>query len=130
MIGLDTTAIIDLFNGEAGIIEKISDVKESLVSTIINYQEVFFGIDLEGHRFIEEEDYFDNFFNNVEVLELTKIAAKRASNISWKLKSSGKEIDDFDCMIAGILLSNGVDKIITRNVKHFNGIQGLKVIAY
>lgn len=39
-------------------------------------------------------------------------------------------IGRFDSMIAGILLANGVDKIITKNVKHFEKIKGLRVISY
>jgi len=130
MIGLDTTAIIDIFKGKEELIKRIKELKEPVVSTMINYQEIFFGIDLEGYRFTEEESYYDNFFNNIEVFGLTKDSAKKASNLSWKLKDSGMENEDFDCMIAGIFLSNGVDKIITKNVRHFDGVKGLKVLGY
>jgi predicted nucleic acid-binding protein len=130
MIGLDTTAVIDLFNGVEELIKKINVMNEPIVSTIVNYQEVFFGIDLDGYVFGEEENYYDNFFNNIEVFGLTKNASKEASKILWSLRKSGRTIDEFDSMIAGILLANGVGKIITRNKKHFEKIKGLKVLGY
>ena len=37
---------------------------------------------------------------------------------------------EFDCTIAGVYLSNNINKIITKNVKRFENILGLKVISY
>ncbi len=130
MIGLDTTAIIDIFNGEKNVIKKIGELREPLVSTIINYQEIFFGIDFLDHTLAEEKTYYDSFFDNVEVFGLTMNAAKEASNILWSLRKKGHDIGEFDSMIAGILLSSGVNKIMTKNVKHFESIDRLKVISY
>ena len=130
MIGLDTTAIIDIFNGEENIIKKINELREPLVSTIINYQEIFFGVDLGDHTLIEEENYYDYFFESIEVFGLTMDAAKRASKVLRSLRKVGYDIGEFDSMIAGVLLTNGINKIITRNVKHFSKVKGLKVLSY
>ena len=57
-------------------------------------------------------------------------SSKKAAEIFYDLKRKGFDIGQFDCMIASIFLMNGVNKIITRNVKHFINIPGLKVISY
>jgi len=46
------------------------------------------------------------------------------------LKKRGITIEEANCTIAGILLVNGVHKIITKNVKHFEKIHGIHVIGY
>jgi|SRR3989338_6133597 len=130
MIGLDTTAIIDLFNGDERLIKKINELKENIVSTMVNYQEIFFGIDFSNENLADEEIYYDSFFDNIEVFELSSESAKEASKILWILRKGGDNIGNFDSMIAGIYITNGVNKIITRNTKHFSKIKNLKVISY
>jgi len=53
-----------------------------------------------------------------------------ASEIFWSLKKEGKEIEQFDCVIAALLISNCINKILTRNSKHFEKIKKLEVISY
>ena len=42
------------------------------------------------------------------------------------LRERGKLIDEFDMVIAGQAIDNGLT-VITENVKHFNRIDGLKI---
>lgn len=130
MIGLDTTAIIDFFKKDKALKKVIDKSDEPFASTIINYQEIMFGINKDNPVHFGEEDFYDRFFNSVFFLNLDKASVKLASVISWKQKKKGEKSGNFDCMIAGILLSNNVDKIITKNVKHFENIKGLRVISY
>lgn len=130
MICLDTSAIIDIFRKNLKIINLIKGLNEDLCSTIINYQEIMFGLDLENIKYVEEENFFDNFFEGILFFNLDKKTCKQTSKLYWGLKRDGKMIEEFDCTIAGILLANGVDKIITKNIKHFENIRGLKVIGH
>jgi len=130
MIGMDTTAFIDLFKKEEDLLDLLAKIEEKIVSTIINYQEIMFGLDLLGIEHKSEFDYYETLFSEINLISLSKRASQKSSEIFWDLKKKGKMIDDFDCIIAGILLTNGVNKIITRNVKHFENVKGLKVISY
>lgn len=47
-----------------------------------------------------------------------------------RLEAKSKKIDDNDILIAGIMLSNGVKKIISKNGKYFERIQGIEVLTY
>jgi predicted nucleic acid-binding protein len=130
MIGLDTTAIIDLSRGDPDLKELLSRNKEPKVSTIINYLEVFFGLNPDNSKHNSEAKYFQELFHELYMYNLTKGACELSSKIEWELKAKGKTVDTFDCVIAAILLSNGVRKIITRNEKHFAQIKQLQVMGY
>tara|TARA_Y100000034_G_C6843817_1_gene382059 strand:+ start:903 stop:1295 length:393 start_codon:yes stop_codon:yes gene_type:complete len=130
MIGLDTTAVIDLFKKDSKIKELIGSLNENICSTVINYQELMFGLNAEDSAHLVEESFYDSFFDGIFLFLLDKESAKKSREILWNLRRNGKNIGKSDCSIAGIFLVNGVTKIITRNVKHFEQIPGLKVISY
>lgn len=81
MIGLDTTAIIDIFKNDLKIIKLINSLDKTFASTIINHQEIMFGLDNENLQHLEEEKYYDDFFNNIFVFSLEKPSSKKASKI-------------------------------------------------
>ena len=130
MIGLDTSAIIDLFKEEKSLLNLLKNIDDKIVSTIMNYQELTFGLDPFNSKHQIEMGYYEALFNDIDLIFLTKKSSKKSSEIWWELKKKGRIIGEFDCMIAGILLINNVNKIITRNAKHFEKIKDLKVIPY
>jgi len=130
MIGLDTSAIIDLFKGDKKIKEILDNNKEPLAVTIMSYLELFFGLNPENPKHITEGGYYDEFFKSVYKIDLDSESCKEASKIFWRLKKEGKVIEQFDCVIAAIFITNGVSKILTRNPKHFVNIKQLRVISY
>ncbi len=130
MIGIDSSALIDLFKKEDSIIKLLENMEEEIVLNQISYLEIMFGLDFDNSKHKEEEVFYDKIFNNYENLDLDVNASKKSAEILFKLKKKGKIIDSFDCTIAGIYLNNSVNKIITRNIKHFENIEGLKVISY
>lgn len=130
MIGLDTIAIIDIFKGNESIKKLLINTKEPLASTQMCYLELIFGINPQNPKHKVEENYYNEFFNSLLNLSLTKESCKKSSEIFWRLKKQGKMIEQFDCVIAGILISNGINKIITPNTKHFENISELRVLDY
>ncbi|MBI2108146.1 PIN domain-containing protein [Candidatus Woesearchaeota archaeon] len=130
MIGLDTSAIIDLFRDDPALIRLLEQIDDTVVLNQISYLELMFGLDFESRHDKSEEEYYDSLFNLYSVLPLDNISCKKAAKISLELKKLGKSIEQFDCTIAGILLANGINKILTRNKKHFENIRQLDVISY
>ena len=130
MIGLDTTAIIDLFKGDSLLKDVLAVQKESFATAQLIYLELLFGIDPNVKAHQEEKIYYDEFFKSLVVFQLDTTTCVKASEIYWKLKKKGKIIGKFDCVIAATLLENGITQIITRNVKHFQQIPEMKVITY
>lgn len=130
MIGLDTTALIDLFKKKKEIITLLAEIDDEIILSHIVYLELMFGLDLKDIKYKNEEDFYDNIFKSYIVLNLDFKASKKTSKIFRELKESGKTISLSDCSIAGIYLSNNITKIITKNTKHFENIKELKVITY
>lgn len=130
MIGLDTTAIIDVYRGEEKICALLPQIEEPLAVTQISYMELMFGIEPENEKHAKEERYYDDFFQSVKTVGLDNAACKKTSEIYHDLKREGATIGKFDCIIAGSFLAQGIKKIITRNDRHFAKIRGLEVITY
>lgn len=70
------------------------------------------------------------FISSMEIFSLGFKEAEKAAKIYDILESQGQIIDDNDVLIAGIMLSNGIKKIITKNIEHFKRIEGLELITY
>ena len=130
MIGLDTSAIIDIFKGNPEVKQVLDNTLEPFAVTIMSYLELCFGLNPENPKHTEEGRYYDEFFKSLYPLDLTKESCEKASKIFWALKREGKMIEQFDCVIAAMLLTNGIKKILTRNTKHFEKIRELEVISY
>lgn len=130
MIGFDTTTLIDFFNENKDLKRLLDSLDDSFCTTMINYQEIIFGIDIKDNEYTEEIKFYESLFNNIIIMVHDKTSCNKSSEVYWNLAKKGNMIDKFDCMIAGIFLANGVNKIITRNVKHFEKIPGLKIISY
>ena len=130
MIGLDTSAIIDIFKGDEKVKELLGTISEPLALTQASYLELIFGLNLSSLVYSDEEEFYDELFSDLKCFSMDINSLKKASKIFWTLKGKGQMIDQFDSVIAGIFLNNKVNSIITRNVKHFEKIDGLKVLRY
>ena len=67
--------------------------------------------------------------NIVEVIDLDSRIAIDAGKIYADLIRSGKEIELNDCLIAATALSLSINKIVTRNKKHFLRIEDIQAIT-
>jgi tRNA(fMet)-specific endonuclease VapC len=130
MIGFDTCALIDLFNNDPDLLNLIGKIEDEFCVSQISYFELSFGTNPKIKRHLIEEKYYDLLFEEIKVIDINNDLLKDASRLFWKMKSLGKEIGKIDSIIASSFLRSGVDKIITRNKKHFEKIKGLKVLSY
>ena len=135
MIILDTNACIDYLNGVSEIKQAILKQEDLIHITSITVYEVNIGLE-RTKRKISEKRYhtlykiWTEFVSGMEIFPLGYKEAEKAAEIYDNLESTGKIVDDNDILIAGIMLSNGIAKIITKNVKHFEKIEGIEIIPY
>ena len=124
---LDTTFLIDLLNGDHGTVA-IAKSKETLLTTQINMYEVIRGIFLinESKALVKARA----LFGQIRVLPLDDNSIIKSADIFADLSKRGEIIADNDCMTAGIALANGINKVVTRNTKHFRRIKGIKPEMY
>ena len=117
-------------------LKKIIFEQENLIHiTSITVYEVGIGLE-RTRRKISEQRYKElykswmEFISGMEVFPLSFKEAEKAAEIYEILESKGQLFDDNDILIIGIMLSNGINQIITKNVKHFEKIEEIKVINY
>lgn len=125
---VDSTFLIDLLRGRKEVI-KVIDGKEPLLTTQINMYEVIRGLflkDTPSSKLIQAIEMLEN----IKILPLDDNSIIKSAEISSDLIKKGSIISDCDCLTAGIALSKGVNRIITRNAKHFERIKGIKVENY
>jgi len=130
MICLDSDCIIDFLRNEKEAIDVVEKYKGQIFTTEINVFEVFFGICIKELKRENEEEIAERFFNNIEIMSFKGGCGKLSANILSSLAKTGKNIEQNDAYIAGIMACCGCNKIITRNRRHFSMIKGLKVILY
>jgi predicted nucleic acid-binding protein len=130
---VDTTFLIDLLRDEEGAVEKAEELDEfgETVTTEINVFEVVFGIYLSRSvnrkkRLKEVEMLFDR----LNIFPFDHASAIKAGEILGELVRKGMGIDSLDGMVAAIALTQGCNVIVTRNVKHFERIEGIEVEEY
>jgi tRNA(fMet)-specific endonuclease VapC len=65
----------------------------------------------------------------VEIIDIDKDVAVEGGKIYSKLAKIGKSIELNDCLISATSLSQGINKIVTRNVNHFERIEEIEVLT-
>ncbi|HDZ16673.1 hypothetical protein LCGC14_1121760 [marine sediment metagenome] len=135
MIILDTSACIDYLNGDEDLKIILSDQENLVHITSITIYEVGIGLE-RTKRKISEDMYKElykkwmEFISSMEIFNLGFKEAERAAKIYDVLESTGQRINDNDILIAGIIISNGIQRIIIKNIKHFEMIEGIEFIQY
>ncbi|MBI2541913.1 type II toxin-antitoxin system VapC family toxin [Candidatus Woesearchaeota archaeon] len=130
MICLDSDFIVDFLRKKSSAVLKMESLKgQTVASTEVNYLEVIYGILIKKQVPQKEFALAQEFFDSVPSMPLDHISAYNTAKIAAFLKKSGQEIELSDTMIAGICLANNCP-ILTKNIKHFSRIKGLKVETY
>ena len=132
MICLDSSFIIDLLKKKPDAIETFQSIKSDFpATTLINIYEMVSGIyKIKDKKYEEHIQVFEILLEDIKVLGIDNASVFKAAKICSELSNQGELIEDLDILIAGICLSNGCTSIVTKNVKHFSRIKGLKVEAY
>jgi predicted nucleic acid-binding protein len=130
MICLDSSFIIDFLRNKPGAVKKASEMNEYFAVTSTSVYEVMVGFSLMKNSNEEKINKFVSFLGDCEILSLDLNASLLSSEIYSDLVSKGQMIEDFDCLIAGTMKSNQVNRIITGNEKHFKKIKEVSVISY
>ena len=130
---VDTTFLIDLLRDDEGAVEKAKELDELgvAVTTEINVFEIAFGIyqskSVNLKKRLKEAEML---FSCLNVFPFDHGSAIKAGAILGKLVREGRGIDVMDGMIAAIALTQGCNVIVTRNVRHFERIEGITVEEY
>lgn len=127
----DTTFLIDLMVGIEAAVEKAKDIEAKKIPLIVSAPTVFelyVGLQL-SKKGEKEKTRILAVLDSLPFLPLDIESSKAGGRIYGDKKRSGSTIDPEDAMVAGIAKVHG-EKVLTRNLKHFQGIEGVYVESY
>ena len=128
---LDTTFLIDVMKNKEEAIairQKMEEEREAYRISIATIFELWAGIAASKKSEVERMKVLD-VLSDIDVVDLTRPIAEKAGEIHGILIKNGEGIDNIDAMItATALLEN--EAVLTRNIKHFTRVKGLKVETY
>ena len=125
---LDSTFLIDILRKREET-EEILNSNDELFTTQINMYEIIEGFFSETIS-TRNKVVIRELFESIKVLPLNDMSIIKAAEIHATLSKQGDMVDYLDCLIAGIALANNISTIVTKNVKHFERIDGIKVESY
>lgn len=123
---LDTDVVIDHIRGRKLLNESV--LRKGALISLITLGELYYGSfksekGKKGVSIIRQ----DLNLLGIEVLSLTEGVIEKFAKIKADLVLKGKRLEDFDLLIAASALNFNLT-LVTRNIKHFERIQGLKVL--
>lgn len=128
---LDTTFLIDLMNKDEDAQHKAEVISNSGISSYISAVTIFelhSGLARSG-KSSSEQNKIRAALDQQNIIAVDSTIAEKAGDIHGTLITQGKTIGSFDCVIAATALLNG-ETVLTRNVKDFERIAGLKIETY
>lgn len=135
MVCLDTSFLIDLIRGKEEvkkIEETLEKSEEHLTIASPSIVEIFKGLYLKKNlKNIKENEIkkIQDLLSFMVILSLDKESAILAGEIEANLMNKGELIDLEDILIGAIAITNN-ETLLTRNKKHFDKINGLKIESY
>lgn len=127
----DSCLIIDLMRKDQSALEKLGEIKETHQLQYITsptVMELAVGVELAALP-KNEQKRVDEILTGFQILPLDTTSAWRAGIEIGRLRKKGVVIDPIDGQIAGIALCND-ETIVTRNAKHFQRFEALKIELY
>lgn len=127
MYVLDTDIVVDFLRDKENVRKLIYHLyTKKAYTTFITASELYFGAYNSEYKakHFEEIDFLEGL---IDILYPDLRACRSFGKIKKDLRDAGKIIGDFDIMIAAVTIANDFT-LITRNVKHYENIKGLKIM--
>ena len=127
---LDTAFIIDVLRGDESVEGHLADLDRSspLHVSAVSVMELWEGIHLSDST-NRERQAVREVLEGLTELPFDRACAMRAGKLNAELRKRGRSIEAADAMIAATALVRD-RPVVTRNVSHFDHIEGLEVISY
>jgi tRNA(fMet)-specific endonuclease VapC len=127
---LDSTFLIDVLRGSESVAERIEelDSRGTPFVSSVTVMELWEGIHLADAS-DDERTAVKGLLTDIDEIAFDRECAMRAGKINAELVADGERIDETDVMIAATALVND-QSVVTRNVDHFERIDGLNVATY
>ncbi len=128
MVYLDTDFLVAVLREDEEAVMKLKEYERrpmAICTTPISACELFKGAYNSSHP-SRNVVLTGEMLENLPLLDFNFTGCKKAGEISVRLRRVGKPASDMDIMLSAITLSHD-ETLITRNIKHFEGIPELRV---
>jgi tRNA(fMet)-specific endonuclease VapC len=128
MVLLDTDILIPYLRKDVKIKNKVSDLISRnllLSTTTINVAELYLGAYLSKKK-KENLNSVKNLISKLDIISFNTNHGRIYGELKAKLQKRGTIINELDIFIAAIVLERDT-RLITRNIRHFEKISGLKI---
>ena len=127
---LDTNTLIEIGAGTPSVIAHLLAIgAESCCMSVISLYELYYGAHyakrIKKEYYEREMKMINKLREQFRVLNLPENGGEYAE-LKNLLRETGTLIDEFDMLIAGQALTEGMT-VVTDNIKHFNRIPGLAI---
>ncbi len=123
---LDTNILIYAYRHMGGCFERLRDTPaERIALCSVNIFELEYGM-AQSERPQTMRLFVNELLGRHVMLDLTVQAAKQAGYLRAHLRKLGTSIGEYDLLIAGIALSNGLT-LVTHNTNEFSRVPGLQL---
>ena len=127
----DTSFLIDLMAKDPGAVKRAAQLEAESTSIMVGSPSVFelFAGVAQSRKAEEEKSKIMSIISSLPQLVLDFPSASAGGLIYGARKRLGREIDPEDAMLAGMARVKA-EKVLTRNLRHFSGIDGVTVETY
>lgn len=126
MIVADTDILVDALRGHQPMANRVADAIRagSLATTAISVFEL-----QSGARTETEREKVDKLLAPITLLPFDDLAAQQSAHARRTLEADGRTIGMADYLIAGVCLSHEAE-LFTRNTRHFERVEGLRLVGF
>jgi len=128
---IDTSIFIDCLRRK--VVNSSRHFLESLITDNIGFTSAITVAELSvGAHLSQRNDALDKtleLISIVEVVDINKAVAVEGGKIYSRLVKEGGMIELNDCLISATSISHGINKIVTRNINHFERIKEIEVLT-
>ena len=135
MILVDTTVIIDIWRGRSSVksvLKPFSD--QTIYISAITIAEIYDGLGYTKEKKREEiyqqiRDQIEKLLSEFHIIPLNSQILQESGSLKGFLRAKGIILDLADCIIATTAKLMNTEKLITRNIRHFQDL-GLTIESY
>ena len=129
---LDTSFLHDVMHDDGAAIEKTSEIEADgapvHIAAVTAY-ELYYGIE-RVEKSAAERERVDRVLDRFPLVNADRPIMQKAGRIDAQLDASGQPLDDLADVLIGATAATLEESILTRNVDHFERMQGIDVVTY
>jgi predicted nucleic acid-binding protein len=135
MIIVDSTVIIDIWRGRSNLKSVLKPYSnQTICISAITLAEIYDGLGYTKEKksekiFLQIKDQIEKVLSEFHIIPLNSQILQESGRLKGYLRARGITLDLADCIIGTTAKLMNVEKLITRNVRHFQDF-GLKLESY